>query len=287
LRTRVLEVQNVTQVDILEEYQSLLVLSNRNLLSYSLSALDPSEPALGKRPKKIQSHCSFFKTGICLGRHLVCAAQLKAISSTLKVYEPNDAMSRGKKPTGLGRVFNAGQDEFKLFKETYVPSEASSVHFLISKLCVGCSRGFEVLSLENMGSQPLLDPADTSLDFAAGKEAVKPIHLERLNGEFLLNYSEFSFFVNRNGWRTKPEWKINWEGTPQSFAVSPPWILAFEPNFIELRHIENHTVHIVPHKNIRMLHSSTHEILFAHEDERGDDIVESIDFWRSQIKDDL
>merc|ERR1712225_106197 len=36
-------------------------------------------------------------------------------------------------------------------------------------------------------------PTDpTSLDFVARKENVRPIHIERLNGEFLLNYSEFS-----------------------------------------------------------------------------------------------
>jgi hypothetical protein len=278
---RVIETSTVTQIDVLEEYQLLLVVTNRSLVSYSLSALDPSEPALSKRPKKIQNHCDFFKTGICLGRHLVCCVKSRALSTTIKVYEPNDAMSKGKKQKGFGKMFNAGQDELKPYKEFYIPTESSSVHFLKSKLCVACARGFEVVSLETLETQSLLDQADTSLDFVARKENVKPIHIERLNGEFLLNYSEFSFFVNRNGWRARPEWRIDWEGSPQSFALSYPWILAFEPNFIELRNIESGAVHIVPHKNIRMLHSSTHEILFAYEDERGENIVESLDFWKN------
>ncbi|KAL2144504.1 hypothetical protein VTI28DRAFT_9009 [Corynascus sepedonium] len=284
---RVIDVPSVTQVDVLEEYQLLLVLSNRSLLSYQLGALDPNEPISSKRAKKIQSHCNFFKTGICLGRHLVCCVKSSALSTTIKVYEPNDAMSRTKKQKGLSKMFNAGQDELKPFKEFYIPTESSSVHFLKSKLCVACARGFEVVSLETLETQSLLDQADTSLDFVARKEGVKPIHIERLNGEFLLNYSEFSFFVNRNGWRARPEWRLDWEGTPQAFALSYPWILAFEPNFIELRHIENLAVHIVPHKNIRMLHSSTHEILFAYEDERGEDVIEAIDFWKSQRKSEL
>ncbi|KAB5562915.1 CNH domain-containing protein [Coniochaeta sp. 2T2.1] len=279
---RVIETQTVTQIDVLEEYQLLLVVTNRSLVSYSLSALDPAEPALSKRPKKIQNHCDFFKTGICLGRHLVCCVKSRALSTTIKVYEPNDAMSKAKKQKGFGKMFNAGQDELKPYKEFYIPTESSSVHFLKSKLCVACARGFEVVSLETLETQSLLDQADTSLDFVARKEGVKPIHIERLNGEFLLNYSEFSFFVNRNGWRARPEWRIDWEGTPQSFALSYPWILAFEPNFIELRNIESGAVHIVPHKNIRMLHSSTHEILFAYEDERGENVVEALDFWKSQ-----
>jgi hypothetical protein len=305
---RVIDVPSVTQVDVLEEYQLLLVLSNRSLLSYPLGSLDPNEPISSKRAKKIQSHCNFFKTGICLGRHLVCCVKSSALSTTIKVYEPNDAMSRTKKQKGLSKMFNAGQDELKPFKEFYIPTESTSVHFLKSKLCVACARGFEVVSLETLETQSLLDQADTSLDFVARKEGVKPIHIERLNGEFLLNYSDFSFFVNRNGWRARPEWRLDWEGTPMAFALSYPWILAFEPNFIELRHIENLAVHIVPHRNIRMLHSSTHEvsldrsgfdaesvmgvgadivcqqILFAYEDERGEDVIVAIDFWKSQRK---
>ncbi|KAI1343604.1 CNH domain-containing protein [Xylariaceae sp. FL0016] len=284
---RVIEAQHVTQVDVLEEYNLLLILSNKSLLSYPLAALDPNEPALSKRPKKIQNNCNFFKTGICLGRHLVCCVKSSALSTTIKVYEPNDSMSKGKKQKGFGKMFNAGQDELKAFKEFYIPTESSSVHFLKSKLCVACARGFEVVSLETLETQSLLDQADTSLDFVARKEGVKPVHIERLNGEFLLNYTDFSFFVNRNGWRVRPEWRIDWEGTPNAFALSYPWILAFEPNFIELRNIEKGAIHIVPHKNIRMLHSSTHEILFAFEDETGSDVIAAIDFWKNNRKSEM
>jgi RHO1 GDP-GTP exchange protein 1/2 len=257
---KVIDAPSVTQIDILEEYGLLLVLSNRTLSYYPTSALDPNEAMLSKRPKKITSHCNFFKTGICLGRHLVCSVKSTTLNTTVKVYEPNDAISKAKKQKGLSKMFNAGQDELKPFKEFYIPTESTSIHFLKSSLCVASARGFEVVSLKTLETQSLLDQADTSLDFVARKEGVKPIHIERLNGEFLLNYSEFSFFVNRNGWRARSEWRIDWEGTPQNFALSYPWILAFEPNFIELRNIESGAVHIVPHKNIRMLHSSTHEV---------------------------
>lgn len=274
---KILEATNVTQIDALEEYQLLLVLSNKSLISYNLAALDPNESALSKKPKKIQSHCSYFKAGISMGRHLVCCVKPTTLSTTIKVYEPNDAMSKSKKQKGFSKMFNAGQDELKPFKEFYIPTESTSVHFLKSKLCVACARGFEVVSLETLETQSLLDQADTSLDFVARKEAVKPIHIERLNGEFLLNYSEFSFFVNRNGWRARPEWRIDWEGTPHSFALSYPWILAFEPNFIELRNIESGAVHIVPHKNIRMLHSSTHEVSILHDANRTNEASLTLD----------
>lgn len=294
--SRVIDVTSVTQIDVLEEYQLLLVLSQKTLLSYPLSALDPKEPSTSKRPKKIQNHCNFFKTGICLSRHLVCCVKSSALSTTIKVFEPNNAMSKGKKQKGFTKLFkDAEQDELKPFKEFYIPTESSTIHFLKSKLCVATAKGFEVVSLETLETQSLLDQADTSLDFVAKKENARPIHIERLNGEFLLNYTEFSFFVNRNGWRARPDWRIDWEGAPINFALSYPWILGFEPDFIEIRNIETSAVHIVPHRNVRMLHTSTREvsdnsyalliianlsqILYAYEDESGMDNVVAIDFW--------
>ncbi len=97
-----------------------------------------------------------------------------------------------------------------------------------------------------------------------GRKEIVPISIERLNGEFLLHYSEYSFFVNRHGWRARPDWLICWEGRPQTFALSHPYLLAFEPSFIEIRNLESSAlVHIVTAKNIRMLHSSTREVSIA------------------------
>jgi hypothetical protein len=151
---------------------------------------------------------------------------------------------------------HANQDQ-----EFYIPAESSSIHFLKSTLCVGCARGFEIVSLETLEAQSLLDQADTSLDFVQRKDNIKPIHIERIGSEFLLCYTDYSFFVNREGWRARPEWQIEWEGTPNAFAVFNPYILAFEPSFIEIRNMESGMLStIVTGKNVRMLHSSSREV---------------------------
>ena len=113
-----LDIPSVTQVDILEEYQLLLVLANKALLSYPLEVLDPndSQSQLLKRPKKIQNHANFFKAGVCMGRHLVCSAKMSGISTTIKVFEPMDTMSKGKKKPAIGRMFQGGQETLKPFK---------------------------------------------------------------------------------------------------------------------------------------------------------------------------
>lgn len=161
-----------------------------------------------------------------------------------------------------------------------------------------------MVSLETLETQPLLDNADTSLDFVSRKDNV-PVSIERLNGEFLLHYTDFSFFVNRNGWRARSDWIINWEGRPTNFALSHPYLLAFEPNFIEIRHLETaELVYIITARNVRMLHVSTSEvgfcppicgeqrcanqtmiqILYAYEDEVGEDVVASLDFWARKLE---
>lgn len=53
-------------------------------------------------------------------------------------------------------------------------------------------------------------------------------------------YLEFAFFVDQRGRFIRSSSRIDWEGAPDSFALSYPYILAFEPDFIEVRNV--HTV---------------------------------------------
>ena len=53
-----------------------------------------------RRAKRIASHTTFFKAGICLGKTLVCVVKASQLSSTIKALEPIDFSVRGKsKPT--------------------------------------------------------------------------------------------------------------------------------------------------------------------------------------------
>jgi RHO1 GDP-GTP exchange protein 1/2 len=114
---RILDANQVTQIDTLEEYQLLLVLSNKTLTSYPLEALDLNDQnPLAKRPRKIQGHANFFKAGIGLGRHLVCSVKTSALSTTIKVFEPMDNLAKGKKKPAISKMFQSGQDALKPFK---------------------------------------------------------------------------------------------------------------------------------------------------------------------------
>lgn len=62
------------------------------------------------------------------------------------------------------------------------------MHFLKTKLCVGCTKGFEIVDLDSLDTQGLLDPEDSSLDFVTRSETVKPMAIYRIENEFLLCY---------------------------------------------------------------------------------------------------
>ncbi|KAJ2044728.1 RHO1 GDP-GTP exchange protein 2, partial [Coemansia sp. S16] len=89
----------------------------------------------------------------------------------------------------------------------------------------------------------LLDPADSSLGFINKRDTSRPIALFRVHdGQFLLCYDEFAFYVNRNGQRARSNWMIHWVGTPVSFKFDYPYVLAFDSQFIEVYHVETASV---------------------------------------------
>ncbi|GAA5891836.1 hypothetical protein JCM8208_002907 [Rhodotorula glutinis] len=251
---KVISVPSVTQVDVLEEQGILIVLADKAVQTFFVDHLDPGD-AVGaaKRARKISANATFFKAGQCLGRTLVCVVKSGSVSSTIKTLEPVD-VPRGKKQPAIRKFLQGSNESLRVFKEFYIPTESSSVHFLKSKLCVGCTKGFEIVDLETLDTQGLLDPADSSLDFVQKRENAKPIAIYRIDGDFLLCYDEFAFYVNKNGWRAKSNWIIQWEGFPTSFALHYPYVLAFEPTFIEVRHVESGSLmQIIPGNNIKCL----------------------------------
>ncbi|KAF7309990.1 Rho guanyl-nucleotide exchange factor [Mycena indigotica] len=256
---KVLALQDVTQVDILEDYQLLIVLSERQVFTFPLEALDPKDPMAGhKRMKRIATHTSFFKAGFCLGRVLVCIVKSTQLSSTFKALEPIEQNVRGRAKPTFKKLLQGGNDTLKPFREFYIPVESTSIHYLKTRLCIGCSKGFEIVDLESLETQGLLDPADESLEFVRKRENLRPMAIYRINNEFLLCYDEFAFYVNKTGRRSRKDFMVFWEGTPTGFALHEPYVLAFEPSFVEIRHIETGLMsQVIQGSNLRLLFADT------------------------------
>lgn len=171
---KVLDLPKVMQVDVLDKYQLLIVLSERQVITFPLDVLDPMDLPMGlQRAKRISSQTSFFKTGVCLDKTLVCIVKASKLSTTIKVLE------------AVSVDTSEGGDVLRMYKEFYMALTANSVHFLKTKLCFGCSKNFEIVDIETLDTQGLVDPADKALNFV---EKQCPMVIYRVDQDFLLCY---------------------------------------------------------------------------------------------------
>lgn len=283
----------VVQLDVVEKHGIVLMLYDRTLSAFSLDLLDSNVDISVKQRsiKQLANQVNFYKVDECLGKTLLIVVKSTNLSSTIRVLEPTGPPPTNSKRPPLRRLLTSGggspqqPDGFRLMKPPIdIPSATLSLTFLRSHLCLGCSRGFELLDLETGKFESLLDPADTSLDFVIKRESLKPISLHRIGKEFLLNYSDFSFFINRNGWRSRPDWIIQWECNPQHIILSYPYLVAFDHSLIEVRNMDTELVRVIHGEGIRFLCASNHDILYAVENEKGGDEVVSLNFWEQQNK---
>ncbi|KAJ2879462.1 RHO1 GDP-GTP exchange protein 2, partial [Coemansia asiatica] len=240
----------VFQIEIHERLNVLAMIADkdRNLYVYSLDQLmtATTNSKHGVKIKPLHTHVSFFRFGQYQDLDILCSVKSTTLSNQtiIHVYKP---VMNAQKARSFGRFLSIGgestADSWKCIKECYIAAESTSLHFLRSRLCVGCSRGFEIVDLATMNTQSLLDPADASLSFINKRDTTHPIALFRVqDGRFLLCYDEFAFYVNRNGQRAQANWMIHWAGTPTSFKFEYPYILAFDSQFIEVYHVETATI---------------------------------------------
>lgn len=270
---QLLQRNNICQVAVLEEFKSILLLVDKKLYKCPLALLQVEGNGSNffkKHGKELVNHVNFFAEGDCNGKRLIVTGH--SSSHSIKYFEhEHPLLTEG----------SAGSSKSNKRKITEVSfdSEPVSISFLKANLCIGCKKGFQIVSVSQSAHESLLDPADTSLDFAL-RDTLKPMAIYRVGEMFLLCYTEFAFFVNTQGWRKKDSHIIHWEGEPLKFAIWYPYILAFDSNFIEIRKIDTgELVTCVLGEKIRLLQTSSQEILYVYEDSRGYDTVASLDFW--------
>jgi len=58
---------------------------------------------------------------------------------------------------------------------------------------MGCTKGFLIVDLETLDTQPLVDPTDPSLEFIEKKDNLRPLAIFRVDTEFLLCYDGVSY----------------------------------------------------------------------------------------------
>ncbi|KAG1176730.1 hypothetical protein G6F70_003098 [Rhizopus microsporus] len=225
---RVLHLNKVSQIDILNDLKIMLILADKTLYFCCLDTLIDGERLLttirleqqkeanttsndvecsgnSQRLRKISSSVSFFKVGKVFDkttsadkpveRTLICYVKYNAMTSTIRVLEPRSNtqdMKKKKISKGTG-VFmrTSAADSLCLFKDLYIPGEATSIQFFKSVVCVGSAKGFQMVDIASAGVQSVLDPNDQSHQFIKQRETLRPLAMfKHPNGSILLCYNE-------------------------------------------------------------------------------------------------
>ncbi|KAI9247315.1 CNH domain-containing protein [Sporodiniella umbellata] len=261
--TRVIHLDKVSQIEVMPDSQ-LLVLADKTLWSFPPDVLSPTHGSSSQqqRGRSVSQNTSFFHVGECMSKTLVCVVKTTTLSATtIRVFEPvvMDESKKTKPMFSIRRLVRGGPVGLKAYKDLYLPSEASSINLLTSKMCISSAKEIGVVDMKNFGVQTLLDPEDENLSFVFSRTDIKPVTIYRIEfAKYLVCYNEFAFLVDQRGRFIQSSKIIDWEGTPDSFALSYPYLLAFEPGFIEVRNVNTGNLEqVLRGKNIRCTSNNT------------------------------
>ncbi|SPO21830.1 related to ROM2 - GDP/GTP exchange factor for Rho1p [Ustilago trichophora] len=250
---KVLHLKYVTQCAVLESFGIFVVLADKVLISYSLEALVPttsSSTSTLRPPQKLSGNRDvlFFNVGVLKDRTLLIYMKKKANESVFRALEPVLNAPRGTEgKSGSGFFGKFGKDSknsdwFRIYKTFFIPSEAYSIQFLKSKLCIICAKGFEIMNLDSLLPGTIPDFVHANREdlrvqqLQKRVETAKPLGMYKTSdGDFLLCYDAFACYVDRLGEPTRLEQIIEWEGFPKQVAFSGNYVLAFDARFIEIR----------------------------------------------------
>lgn len=261
--TPLLSIEKISKIEIIENCNLVLILSEKTLYTVLLSAITSEQKNLKQYQRKFSSHVSFFEVGNSNEKTLISIIKTTSLSSTIKLYEPS--VSLDKNAVNPKTFLFKEKMKMKIFKEFYIPSESFSLYYLKSKLCIGCAKGFEIVDIQTLETQGLLDPSDSELDFVTKKENNRPLSFFKVRDRtFFLCYLDFGFFVNRIGRLVNNLSIIYWKGVPTTFALLDPYILAFNPSFIEIWNLETGNVNqIIKMGSYKVLRSCNKHIIIA------------------------
>ncbi|KAJ2734622.1 RHO1 GDP-GTP exchange protein 2 [Coemansia sp. BCRC 34962] len=296
---RVSQPGTVSKIHILHDFNLVLVLSDGNLLVYSLAAIERSTASAslqlgaGLAGTKIASSVAFFDVGVFMAAPLVVLMKLRGSKSHLKCIQPRfnqvesdsseetassygSSTAAGSEPLrpSLARslprshtsstlapapataapahedgggnmptlrvVYQGTRTSLHLISELAVPGRARRVHFLRRKLCIVSAKSFEIVDVQtNRLLRSLPDPMDDDFSFVIhSNDSGLALATCKVGREFLLCYEAFAFYIDNFGRRSRPHVFIRWEMRPSYISFRHPYIVAVNPKFIEIRHIE-------------------------------------------------
>lgn len=211
---KLVDIPNVKQIEIVSHFDIILVLSglfkilpiDSTLYSFPISLLENSQgvdqlAANIETSSRICAGVSFFSTGICCSKFIICAVKASSITCTINIYDPSTL----KRTSGLLKFFKVGQkDILKVMKEISIPADPSSVLVLPKSICVSCAKEIVVVNLDTLYQQKIYDQAQPKTEIAHNA-ALKILKVFRFDNEYLFCFNHIAVYVDRFGKRVKED----------------------------------------------------------------------------------
>ncbi|KAJ4375880.1 Rho guanine nucleotide exchange factor [Neocucurbitaria cava] len=243
--SKAIQIPRVTQIAVLEQFSLMLLISDKSLIAYHLDAVcpvsgvPPTNDSTRRAPQKLSGarDIGFFATGVMKDRTLVFYKKRDGISSTFKVLEPVYQKSTEKK----SRIWKSGRTEFfREYDEFYIPAECYTINLFHSSLAISTAKGFEVLTLDKKQPWSVPDLKQPHVATIASRlQNQDPLGMFRLSDqEFLLCYEECAVYINKNGDISRSV-IMEFVGKAKSAAMYGPYVLLFDPDFVEIRNAQN------------------------------------------------
>jgi hypothetical protein len=235
----------VTQIAVLEQFSLMLLISDKSLVAYHLDAVcpvsgvAPTNDSSRRAPQKLSGarDIGFFATGVMKDRTLVFYKKREGLSSTFKVLEPVYQKSTEKK----SRLWRSGRTEFfREYDEFYIPADCYTINLFHSSLAISTAKGFEVMTLDKKQPWSVPDLKQQHVATIASRlNNQNPLGMFRLSDqEFLLCYEECAVYINKNGDISRSV-IMEFVGKAKSAAMFGPYVLLFDPDFVEIRNAQN------------------------------------------------
>lgn len=151
----------ITQIAVLEEFNLLLLISDKSLIAYHLDVVCPASgpsasgtssattDSMRRAPQKLSGarEVSFFALGRLKDRALVFYRKRESLSSVFRVLEP--VYQKATERRSRLHIHHRGHtDSFRDYDEFYIPADCSGMTTFNSSIAVASSKGFEVLNLD-------------------------------------------------------------------------------------------------------------------------------------------
>ncbi|KAF2213827.1 hypothetical protein CERZMDRAFT_38775, partial [Cercospora zeae-maydis SCOH1-5] len=249
--TKAINMQRVTQVAVLEEFNLFLLISDKALIACHLDVIcptslggpTPAHDSARKAPQKLSGSkdVGFFATGRMKDRVLVFYKKRENLNAVFKVLEPVYQKSSEKKGRGTAGIFKRGTTEFfREYDEFYIPTECTGMNLFHSSLAVSTARGFEVLTLDK--KQPWSVPdlnAEHVQNIAQHVKDQRALRMLRLSEqEFLLCYTNCAVYINKHGDVSRSV-IMRFVGSAHHAALYGPYLVLFDNDFVEIRNAQN------------------------------------------------